>query len=73
MVPDRNSPVLRATTHTAAALDQSVTIQHRMDGALGRNGNAGEPANQTFADFSSTPAGVLALHIQDVVLDLEGS
>src|ERR1700682_1041849 len=58
-------------THTAAALDQSVTIQHRMDSALGRNGNAGEPANQAFADFSSTPAGVLALHIQDVVLDLE--
>src|SRR5882724_10718041 len=58
-------------THTATALNQAVTIEQRMNGAFGRDGNTGKSANQAFANFSSTPAGVLALHIQDVVLDLE--
>src|SRR5215470_11446865 len=42
-----------------------------MDGAFGRDGNAGEPASQALADFARAPAGVLTLHIQDVVLDLK--
>src|SRR5215470_18087754 len=42
-----------------------------MDGAFGGDGNSGEPARQALADFASAPAGMLTLHIQDVVLDLK--
>src|SRR5579859_4152092 len=61
-----------ATTHPTAALHQAVAIQHRMDGALRGEGNIREPASQALANFTSTPAGVLALHIQDEVFHLEG-
>src|SRR5215472_3377889 len=63
---------LSTTTHAAAALDQAMTIQHGMDGAFGRDGDARESTEQPLADLAGTPAGVLALHVQDVVLDLEG-
>src|ERR1700756_3055134 len=43
-----------------------------MDGAFGGDGNSGEPARQALADFASAPAGMLTLHIQEVVLDLKG-
>src|ERR1700693_6518645 len=43
-----------------------------MDGAFGRNLDVGEAAAQALADFTSTPAGVLVLHVQDVVLHLKG-
>src|ERR1700745_4513642 len=43
-----------------------------MDGAVGGDGNSGEPARQALADFASAPAGMLTLHIQEVVLDLKG-
>ena len=49
-----------------------MTIQHRMDGALGRDRDPRESADETLSDFPSTPAGVLALHVQDVILHLEG-
>src|SRR5215472_18213365 len=42
-----------------------------MDGAFGGDGNTGEPARQTLADFASAPAGMLTPNIQDVVLDLK--
>src|ERR1700690_2708007 len=42
-----------------------------MDGALGRNLDVGEPADQALADFPSAPAGVLPLHVQDEVLHLK--
>jgi len=42
-----------------------------MNGALGRDGNSGKPAEQALANFASTPAGVLVFHIQDVVFHLE--
>src|SRR5215470_5083043 len=42
-----------------------------MDGAFGGDGNTGEHARQTLANFASAPAGMLTLHIQDVVLDLK--
>src|ERR1700730_4650146 len=42
-----------------------------MDGALRGEGNTREPASQALANFTSTPAGVLALHIQNVVLYLK--
>src|SRR6266705_3121956 len=43
-----------------------------MNGAFGGDRNAGEPAKQTLADLTSAPTGVLALHVQDVVLHLKG-
>jgi len=55
-----------------AALHQTVAIQHRMDGAFGRDGDAGEPPEPALSDLTGAPAGVLALHVQDVVLHLKG-
>src|ERR1700677_3682215 len=40
-----------------------------MDGALGRNLDVGEPADQALADFPSAPAGVLPLPVQAGVLN----
>src|SRR5215472_13430535 len=60
------------TTDAAAPFHQAVAIEHGMDGAFGRNGDAGEPADQTLADLARTPTGVLMLHVQDVVLHLKG-
>jgi hypothetical protein len=48
-----------------------MPIEHRVNGAFGWNGNAGKPADQPFANFASTPAGVLLFHVQDVVFHLE--
>jgi hypothetical protein len=42
-----------------------------MDGAFSRNLDTGEPANQTLSDLTSTPTGVLALYVQNIVLHLE--
>src|SRR5215467_2892381 len=42
-----------------------------MDGAFGGDGNTGESANQALADFTSAPAGVLTLHVENVVLHLK--
>ncbi len=42
-----------------------------MDGALGRDGNTGEPPQQALADLARTPAGVLTLDVQNVVLYLK--
>jgi len=66
------SCALRPTPHPAAALDQTVAIKHGMNGAFGRDGNTGEAPQQAFLDLSSAPAGVLALHVQNEVLDLKG-
>ncbi len=63
---------LGPTTHTAAALDQAMAIQHRMDGALGRDRNSRESAQEALANLAGTPAWVLALHVQDEVFHLEG-
>jgi hypothetical protein len=49
-----------------------MAIQHRMDGALGWDGDPGESAEQALSNLAGTPDGVLALHVQDVVLHLEG-
>src|SRR5262249_10954407 len=63
---------LSTTTHPAAALHQAMTIEHGMNGALGWDGDAGESAEQALADLAGTPTRVLALHVQDEVLHLEG-
>src|ERR1700739_2938104 len=68
---ERESRALCTTTHPTAALHQAEAIQHRVDGALGRHRNTREPAKQTLTDFTRTPAGVLPLDVQNVVLYLE--
>src|SRR5260221_13033739 len=49
-----------------------MAIEHRMDGALGRDGNSGESAQEALANLAGTPGRVLALHVQDEVFHLEG-
>src|SRR5712671_3092748 len=49
-----------------------MAIEHRMDGALGRDRNSGESAQEALANLARTPARVLALHVQDEVFHLEG-
>src|SRR5258708_19665019 len=49
-----------------------MAIEHRMDGALGRDGNSGESAQEVLANLAGTPTRVLALHVQDEVFHLEG-
>src|SRR6266480_4443728 len=58
-------------TQATAALHQAVAIQHRMDRAFGRNSHSGEPPDEALPDFTSTPAGVLALDVQNVVFNLK--
>ena len=48
-----------------------MTIEQRMDGAVGRNFDPRKSAHQALANLSCTPGGVLALHVQDVVLHLK--
>ncbi len=48
-----------------------MAIQHRMDGTFGGNLDAGEPPDQTLSDLTGTPAGVLALDVQNVVFNLK--
>src|SRR5713226_2322247 len=43
-----------------------------MDGAFGGDLDTGEPPDQTLADLPGTPGGVLALNVQDKVLNLKG-
>src|SRR5947207_7669183 len=59
-------------THATAPLDQTMTIEHSMDGAFGGKGNVGESTEQALANFASTPTGVLMLDVQNVVLHLKG-
>src|SRR5262249_2722427 len=66
------SGFLGPATHAATALDQAMTIEHCMDGALGRDGNSGESAQEALANLAGTPARVLALHVQEEVFHLEG-
>ena len=42
-----------------------------MDRAFGGNLDTGEPPAQALSDLTSTPAGVLTLDVQDIVLQLE--
>ena len=70
-LPVRQRGALSPTPRPTAALHQGVAIQHRMDRALRGEGNTGEPARQALANFPRSPAGMLTLHIEDVVLDVK--
>jgi hypothetical protein len=58
-------------THATPPLHQAIAIEQGMNGALGGDRNPGAPAGQALADLTCTPAGMLSLHVQDVVLDLK--
>src|ERR1700750_3006665 len=55
----------------ATTLDKTVAIEQRVDGALGWDFYVGKSSGQALANFASTPAGVLAFQVQDVVLHLK--
>ena len=58
-------------TRPAAALDQAVAIENRMDGALGRHPDvAVEPPDQEFADLARAPMRLLSLQPDNQALDL---
>ena len=42
-----------------------------MDGALGGHGDPGKSADEALANLARAPSAMLALHVQDVVTDLE--
>ena len=71
LLSQRQCRTLSATTHSAAALNQSMAIENCMNGALGWNRDLRESAQQLFADLSSTPAGVLLLYVENELLHLE--
>ncbi len=48
-----------------------MAIQYRVDRAFGRDRHSGEPPDQTLSDLTGTPAGVLALDVQNVVFNLK--
>ena len=61
----------RAVARPAAMLDQAVTVENRMDGALGRNPDiAVEPPDQELADLACAPVRLLSLQLDDQALDL---
>src|SRR6202047_3902556 len=59
-------------TQATAALDQSMTIEHGMDGTFGGDGDVGESAKEALANLAGAPAGMLTLHVQNIVFHLEG-
>jgi len=61
---------LRTMAPRLAALDQTMAIEHRMDGAFGGNPNiAIEPPDQQFADLARTPVRLLTLAADNQILD----
>jgi hypothetical protein len=67
----REQRAARAMARPAAAPDQAVAIEHRVDGAFGRNPDiAVEQADQKLADFARTPMRLLGLEADDQGLDL---
>jgi hypothetical protein len=57
----------------AATLDQTVAIEHGVDGAAGGNPDlAGQPPHQKFANLARAPVRLLALEADDQGLDLRG-
>jgi hypothetical protein len=48
-----------------------MTIQHRMDRAFGGELDTRESPRQALSNLASTPAGMLALYVENVVLHLK--
>ena len=60
----------RTMARGAATLDQAVTVENRMDGALGRNPDvAVKPSDQELADLARAPVRLLALQADNQALD----
>jgi len=67
----RERRAARAVARPAGASDQAVAIEHRVDGALGRNPDiAVEPPDQQLADLARTPMWLLGLQADNQGLDL---
>jgi hypothetical protein len=61
----------RAVARPAAALDQAMAVEDRMDGAFGRNPDiAVEPSDQQFPDLARAPVRLLGLEPDNQALDL---
>src|SRR5438309_6284687 len=56
----------------AAAVNQSMAIEHRVHGADGRGVDIAMEPPELLADLRSAPAGALALELNDQLLDLKG-
>src|SRR5712691_5142429 len=69
----RERRAARAVARPATAPDQAVAIEHRVDGAFGRNPDiAVEPPDQQLADLARTPMRLLGLQADNQGLDLSG-
>src|SRR5437762_8644441 len=67
----RERRAARAVARPAAAPDQAVAIEHRVDGAFGRNPDiAVESPDQQLADLACTPMQLLGLQTDNQGLDL---
>src|SRR5437879_7826090 len=61
----------RAVARPAAALDQAMAVEDRMDGAFGGNPDiAIEPPDQQFPDLAGAPVRLLGLEADNQALDL---
>src|SRR5215218_3461925 len=69
--PSRERCSGRAMARAARLLDQPVSVQHGVDGALGRDAHVpGQAADQEFADLACAPVRLLTLQAYDQALDL---
>src|SRR5580700_8406608 len=67
----RQRRAARAVARPAAALDQAVAVEHRVNGAFGGNLDVSvEATHQQFADLAGAPVRLLALQPDDQGLDL---
>ena len=62
--PLRQRRAARAMARPAAALDQAVAVEHRMDGAFGGNLDTGESPRQALSILARTPAGMPRLTLR---------
>ncbi len=67
----RQRRAARAMARPAAALDEAVAVEHRVDGAFGGNLDVAiEPTHQQLADLADAPVRLLALQPDDQGLEL---
>jgi hypothetical protein len=61
----------RAMARPAAALDQAVPVENRVDGAFGRDPDiAIEPPDEEFADLAGSPMGLFGLQADNQAFEL---